>query len=212
MPLNAHASRSCPVTATTPPAPGGLRIGIMGGSFNPPHVGHLTVARTARRRLGLDRLWWLVTPGNPLKSHGELKPLATRLEAVRDLAGRGRMVVTAFEAELGSSYTAETLSYLKARYGGVRFVWVMGADNLATFHHWQNWEEIARMMPFAVVDRPGWRFPALSSPAARTFARYRLPESRAALLPFAKPPAWTFLTTRLSPVSSTELRALGNSS
>lgn len=209
--MTGPTSRSSFVVVKTPPAPDGLRIGVMGGSFNPPHVGHLTVARTARRRLGLDRLWWLVTPGNPLKSRNELQPLADRLAAVEALAGRGRMIVTAFETELQSSYTAETLAFLKARNGGARFVWVMGADNLATFHRWQNWEEIARTMPFAVVDRPGWRFPALSSPAARVLARSRIPESRAALLPFKSPPAWTFLTTRLSPVSSTQLRAKNNS-
>ncbi len=206
----ARAAARCPVTVPTPPAPDGLRIGVMGGSFNPPHVGHLTVARTAIRRCGLDRLWWLVTPGNPLKCHDALQPLATRLDAVKALAADGRMVVTAFEAGLQSSYTAETLAFLKARHARTRFVWVMGADNLATFHRWQNWKEIARMMPLAVVDRPGWRFAALASPAARTLARSRLPEDRAALLPFAEPPAWTFLTTRLSPLSSTELRARGN--
>lgn len=178
----------------------------MGGSFNPPHIGHLTVARTALKRLQLHHLWWLVTPGNPLKSHDGLPPERERMDAAARLARDNRMIMTAFEGDLGSPYTAETLEFLKKRHAGAHFVWVMGADNLATFHRWQRWQDIAATMPFCVVDRPSWRFPALSSPAARALAKSRIPEDRAPLLAVSEPPAWSFLTTRLSPLSSTELR------
>lgn len=191
----------------TPPVLPGQRIGVMGGSFNPPHDGHLVVARTALRRLQLDQVWWLVTPGNPLKVHGGLAPLHERLAACRALADHPAMKITALEADLGTPYTAATLAFLKRRYSAARFVWVMGADNLAGFHRWQHWREIVGGFPIAVVDRPGWRLPALASIAARAFAGKRVPESRAASLPALPPPAWTFLTTRLSPLSSTDLRA-----
>ncbi len=184
----------------------GQRVGIMGGSFNPPHDGHRIVAETAVKRLRLDQLWWVVTPGNPLKNHHGLPPLPQRIDAARRQARSGRMKVTGFEAELATPYTAATLSFLKRRYPGVRFVWVMGADNLSSFHRWQHWRQIARMMPIAVIDRPGYRFKALSSPAAAALAGQRLAEHQAALLPATKPPAWVFLTSRLSPLSSTALR------
>jgi nicotinate-nucleotide adenylyltransferase len=185
----------------------GQRVGVMGGSFDPPHAGHLIVARTALRRLKLDQLWWLVTPGNPLKAHGGLAPLAQRVAACRALAGGDRrMVVTAFEAQLGSAYTAETLAFLRQRLPQVRFVWVMGADNLATFDRWQNWRGIARSMPIAVVDRPGWRFKAMAGPAAQALAVARVPEARAGSLAMRRPPAWMFLTSKLSSLSSSGLR------
>lgn len=191
----------------TPPAAGGQRIGLMGGSFNPPHNAHVMVARTALKRLRLDYVWWLVTPGNPLKSNRDLPPLAQRIAACRAITRQdARIRITGLEAELGSPYTEQTLSFLTQRYPSVGFVWVMGADNLAGFHRWRNWRGIAATLPIAVVDRPGWHLAGLSSPAARALARNRLPEGRAAGLPFARPPAWIFLTTRLSPQSSTELR------
>ena len=184
----------------------GLRVGLMGGSYIPPHEGHLVAAQEAMKRLQLDQLWWSVTPGNPLKHHGELRPLGERMEAVRRLAREPRMKVTGFEAALGSPYTAVTLAFLKRRYPGVRFVWVMGADNLATFHRWQDWREIARLMPIAVADRPGWRLKGLASPAAHALSGRRWPEARGAGLVRARPPAWTFLTSRLVAQSSTEIR------
>lgn len=195
------------IAVKTPLALPGMRIGVMGGSFNPPHAGHVMVAKTALRRLGLDQLWWLVTPGNPLKSHDGLAPLNERLADARALANDSRMVMTAFEDTLQSPYTAETLAFLKTRYRATRFVWVMGADNLAGFHRWQRWRDIAQAMPFAVVDRPGWHLRALSSPAGQKLNPWRLPEARARELPMANAPAWVFLTTRLCPVSSTDLRA-----
>ena len=184
----------------------GQRIGIMGGSFNPPHTGHVRVAETALRRLGLAQVWWVVTPGNPLKSRGALKPLATRMLACRQMARPPHMVVTDFEDALGTPFTAATLGFLMRRHRAVRFVWVMGADNLATFHRWQSWRAIAASIPIVVVDRPGWRLAALASPAARALAQSRLPETRALKLANRQAPAWTFLSTRLSDLSSTVLR------
>jgi nicotinate-nucleotide adenylyltransferase len=191
----------------TPLTSAGQKIGIMGGTFNPSHDGHRIVAETAVKRLGLDRLWWVVTPGNPLKSDNGLPPLCERMNGVRRYAHGPRMKITDFEAELGTPYTAATLAYLKRRHPGVRFVWVMGADNLASFHRWQHWRSIAAAMPIAVVDRPGWRLKALAGPAAAAFARSRQPEAKAYLLALSRAPAWTFLTSRLSPLSSTSLRA-----
>lgn len=187
----------------------GERIGLMGGTFNPPHMGHLVCAQTALRRLQLDRLWWMVTPGNPLKENNNLPPLEQRLAASRALANDPRIVVTGLEARIATAYTFETLRFLKRRFPGVRFVWVMGADNLVGFHRWQHWRGIADLVPIAVVDRPGCRHAALASPAARAFGRSRVSERQAALIPTSTPPAWTFLTTRLSEASSTALRANG---
>lgn len=190
----------------TPVAAPGQRIGVMGGSFNPPHEGHLIAATTALRRLRLDQLWWVVTPGNPLKTHSALPPLSERVAACRELATNPRMHITGFEADLGSPYTSATLAFLKTRYPETPFIWVMGADNLASFHQWQNWRGIAATLPIAVVDRPSWRLRALASPAARALEDYRVRETDAAMLLSAPLPAWVFLTSRLSTQSSTSLR------
>lgn len=184
----------------------GQRVGLLGGSFDPPHAGHLAISATALRRLRLDQLWWLVTPGNPLKPAGMLS-LEERLALCRALVSDPRIRVTAFERQLGTSYSALTARFLRQRLPAVRFVWVMGADNLATFHHWKRWRDIAASLPIAVVDRPGWRLRALASSAARALWRYRVPEAAASRLAFAAPPAWTFLTMKLSPLSSTAIRA-----
>lgn len=189
----------------------GQRIGIMGGSFNPPHAGHRIAAEAAMKRLGLDQLWWLITPGNPLKSRNGLSALDGRMASVRQFAVGPKMKVTSFERELGTSFTAATLAYLKRRHPGVRFVWVMGADNLAFFDRWQHWRSIADLMPIAVVDRPGWRLRGLSSPAALALSRWRIPESEAHGLAARKPPAWVLLTIRLSDLSSTALRSAARS-
>jgi len=178
----------------------------MGGSFNPAHEGHAIGARTALRRLRLDAVWWMVTPANPLKPAAGLPPLAERMASARAFAEGRAMPVTGFEAALGGPFTVATLLYLTQRFPRVRFVWIMGADNLATFHHWRHWRRIARLVPIAVVDRPGWRWKALASPAARWMAGRRLPEEAGSLLPSRTPPAWVFLGTRLSGQSSTALR------
>lgn len=195
------------IAVRPPPAPRGRRVGVMGGSFNPPHAGHVLAAKEALLRLGLDELWWVVTPGNPLKQNNRLPSLADRISAIEQLTNsHPRMRVTGFEAALRSPFTAVTLRFLKRRYPGVKFVWVMGADNLATFDRWQNWRGIAATMPMAVVNRPGYRLKALSSPAAKALAKARLPQSHASRLAMRDPPAWVFLTNRLAHHSSTTLR------
>lgn len=195
------------IRVDTPLVLPGQRVGIMGGTFNPPHDGHRIVAETALKRLNLDQLWWLVTPGNPLKENGRLPSQAERMAQSRNFARSPRIRITGLEAELRTPYTAATLAFLLQRYPSVHFVWVMGADNLAGFDRWQNWQGIAASIPIAVVDRPGWRMKALASRAAKMLAGARIDEADAAALPGMSPPAWTFLTTRLSSLSSTALRA-----
>lgn len=189
-----------------PPHAPGLRIGLHGGSFNPPHAGHRHVGLMALRRLALDRLWWLVTPGNPLKERQGLPPAPERLAAAQALARHPRIVATGFEEEIGSHYTLETVRFLRTRCPEVRFVWIMGADSLASFHRWRGWREIAALVPIAVVDRPGWTLKATASQAAVALARYRWDETDAARLADALPPAWLFLHGPRSALSSTALR------
>lgn len=186
----------------------GNRIGLFGGSFNPPHSGHRLVASTVLKRLGLDQIWWFVTPGNPLKDHANLAPLETRLDRTAALADHPRMKVTAYETVLGTPYTARTIVALRAMRPSVRFVWVMGADNLGSFHRWQDWRQIVGSVPIAIVDRPGASLSVLSSPMAKAFEKYRLPEEEAARLPELEPPVWTFLHAPLDRTSSTGLRNL----
>ncbi|MFC3317863.1 nicotinate-nucleotide adenylyltransferase [Rhizobium rosettiformans] len=185
----------------------GMVVGLFGGSFNPPHQGHLLVAEIALRRLGLDQLWWLVTPGNPLKSRNELAPLAERLEACEALAEDPRIKITAFEKTLGTSYTARTLDFIRARNPHVHFIWIMGADNLAGFHRWQRWQKIATTFPIAVIDRPGSTLAYLSSKTARTFDYARVDEEDAGVLWQKRAPAWTFIHGPRSTLSSTAIRA-----
>ena len=194
-----------------PPVVPGLRVGLFGGSFNPAHEGHLLVAETALRRLELDRIWWMVSPGNPLKDHRNLRPLPERIEQSRALAEDPRIVVTAFEAAHQIRYSADTVRLVKRRCTGTRFVWVMGADSLAGFHRWQDWRAIAGAMPIAVVDRPGSTLAPLSSRAGRALSRYRMPEGEAQRLAFKPPPAWVFLHGPRSRLSSTLLRATASS-
>ncbi|MFN3507583.1 MAG: nicotinate-nucleotide adenylyltransferase [Allorhizobium sp.] len=190
-----------------PHAERGMVIGLFGGSFNPPHQGHLLVAEIALRRLGLDQLWWLVTPGNPLKSQKELAPLAERLAACETLAVDPRIKVTAFEKTLGTSYTAKTLEFIRARNPHVHFIWIMGADNLAGFHRWQRWQKIASTFPVAVIDRPGSTLAYLSSKMARTFDYARIDEEDAGVLWQKRAPAWTFIHGPRSTLSSSAIRA-----
>ena len=195
-----------------PHAERGMVIGLFGGSFTPPHQGHLLVAEIALRRLGLDQLWWLVTPGNPLKSQKELAPLAERLAACETLAVDPRIKVTAFEKTLGTSYTAKTLEFIRARNPHVHFIWIMGADNLAGFHRWQRWQKIASTFPVAVIDRPGSTLAYLSSKMARTFDYARIDEEDAGVLWQKRAPAWTFIHGPRSTLSSSALRAAANRS
>nr|WP_267875973.1 nicotinate-nucleotide adenylyltransferase [Microvirga alba] len=184
----------------------GMRIGLYGGSFNPAHDGHRHVSLMALKRLGLDRIWWVITPGNPLKDPGELAATATRVAEAKRIASHPCIDVTTFEEAIGARYTVDTLSYLKRRYPGVRFVWIMGADNLASFHRWRGWRHIARLMPMAVIDRPGWTLKATRSRSATALASSRLNEGEARALAGLKPPAWVFLHGPRSHLSSTELR------
>jgi nicotinate-nucleotide adenylyltransferase len=159
------------------------------------------------KRLALDRVWWLVTPGNPLKDTRGLAPLAERIVAAKALARHPRIVVTGLEAQIGTRYTYETIAYLRRHCPGVRFVWIMGADNLRSFHRWQKWRGIAAMVPIAVVDRLGPSLYASGSAAGQALAHARIPEAAAKSLPDRKPPAWTYLHGLKSPLSSTALRA-----
>jgi nicotinate-nucleotide adenylyltransferase len=184
-----------------------MRIGLFGGSFDPPHEGHVLVSRVALTRLGLDRLWWLVTPGNPLKDAKELPSLEARIAACRELAIDPRIVVTGVEAQIRTRFTYDTLRYLRLRCPGVRFVWIMGADNLLHFHRWRHWREIARLVPIAVIDRPGATWSSAGAKAAHAFAKWRLPEKDARLLAGMRPPAFVYLHDRRAFQSSTALRA-----
>jgi nicotinate-nucleotide adenylyltransferase len=185
----------------------GMKVGLFGGSFNPPHDGHRLVAEIALRTLGLDQLWWMVTPGNPLKSKRALAPLAERIALSEALFPNPKLRVTAFEKSLGSSYTAQVLAHVKARNRGVDFVWIMGADNLRTFHLWQNWHAIAETFPIAVIDRPGSTLSFLSSKMARTYDFARVDEHDAGLLARMPAPAWTFIHGPRSTLSSTQIRS-----
>ncbi len=183
-----------------------MRIGLFGGSFNPPHAAHRLISLTALKRMNLDQVWWLVSPGNPLKDRWDLAPLAERVYLARQAAAHPRIKVTAFEAGIGTAYTARTLRYLRRRFPTAHFVWLMGADNLANFHRWNEWRAIFEAVPVAVGDRPAWRSSALASRAAHAFAFARRPEREARLLPLLDPPAWCYMSGPLSSLSSTALR------
>jgi nicotinate-nucleotide adenylyltransferase len=189
-----------------PPHAPGMRIGLFGGSFNPAHQGHLAVSRAALRRLRLDRLWWLVSPGNPLKDTKGLPPLAERIAAATSLARHPRIVVTGLEAAIGARYTCETIRFLVRRCPGVRFVWIMGADNLLQFDQWRDWDDIARMVPIAVVDRPGATLKTMSAKTAQRFASARIDESDATRFALVPPPAIIYLHGPRIALSSTALR------
>ena len=183
-----------------------LSIGLLGGSFDPPHVGHVHITQEALKRFGLDRVWWLVSPGNPLKARGPA-PLAQRLAAARALMRHPRVTVTDIEARLGTRYTAQTLRALRARAHGVRFVWLMGADNLAQFHLWQDWRQIMDSVPVGVLARPGDRISARTSVAARVYPQARVPAGASHGLARATAPAWCFVNIPMLDISSTALRA-----
>jgi nicotinate-nucleotide adenylyltransferase len=196
------------VCPSGPAALPGPRIGLLGGSFDPPHAGHVHITRWALKAFRLDRVWWLVSPGNPLKRDAPAD-MDRRVAAALNIVTHPRVDVTDIEARLGTRYTAETLEALQARYSGVRFVWLMGADNLAGFHRWERWEEIMARVPLGVLARPGEQLRAGLSPTARRYTRWRLPAWQAARLALTDPPCWTLLSGRMLDLSSSELRALG---
>lgn len=186
----------------------GQVIGLLGGSFDPPHAGHLHISIEALRRFGLDRVWWLVSPGNPLKARGPA-PMAQRMAAAGALVDHPRIKVSDFEAQAGTRYTAETLARLQAARPGVQFVWLMGADNLAQLDQWQDWREIMGRVPVGVLARPGQRISARMSKAARIYRASRLKAHQSALLGQSEAPAWCFVNVPMIAISSTKLRANG---
>jgi nicotinate-nucleotide adenylyltransferase len=194
------------VFAALPPFGDGQRIGLYGGSFNPAHAGHRHVSLAALPLLGLDSVWWLVTPANPLKDKRGLAPIAERAAGAAAVAAHPRIAVSCAEQAFGTVYTADFIHILRQRAGTARFVWLMGGDNLASFHRWDRWRDIAASGPIAVFNRPGSLAAALSAPAARALAPYRVDPAAARDLADRNPPAWTYLVGPRTPASSTALR------
>ncbi|MGI3170359.1 nicotinate-nucleotide adenylyltransferase [Pseudooceanicola sp. C21-150M6] len=192
-----------------PKAPPGQVIGLLGGSFDPAHEGHAHITLEAMRRFGLTHVWWLVTPGNPLKAR-QPAALETRIARARTVMDHPRVTITDIEAQLGTRYTAETLRRLKALYPGVHFVWLMGADNLVQFDQWQDWRWIMETFPVGVLARPGDRISARISKAARIYRRFRIPGNGSILLGRATAPAWCFVNVPMVSISSTVLRNRGD--
>lgn len=182
-------------------------VGLLGGSFNPAHDGHVHISRLAIKRLGLDQVWWLVSPQNPLKAKDDMAPLAERLAGARSLVeGEAGIVATALEADLGTRYTADTLVALQTAFPDVKFVWLIGADNLAQMHRWRDWQAIFATVPIAVFPRAPYSLGALGSRAARLFKGARVPETQARRLAALSPPAWVYLTAPLHGESATRIR------
>ena len=186
----------------------GQTIGLLGGSFDPPHSGHVHITKHALTRFALDRVWWLVSPGNPLKSEGPAS-LSRRLTAARDLATLSDVFVTDIEAKLGIRHTALTISALKSLYPGVRFVWLMGADNLASFHKWERWQDIMHTVSVGVVARPGTRTAARHARAATIYRSAQLRGRDSRLLKEKQVPCWCFVNLPMVNLSSTEIRQRG---
>ncbi|SFR46360.1 nicotinate-nucleotide adenylyltransferase [Yoonia tamlensis] len=191
-----------------PTAKPGQVIGLLGGSFDPPHAGHVHITKAALKRFGLDQVWWLVSPGNPLKLNGPA-PLGARIQASRAMMQHPRVRVTGIEAQLGTRYTAQTLRALQRRYAGVRFVWLMGADNLAQFHLWQDWRWIIDNVPIGVIARPGDRIAARMSKTAKVYAQAKLPSRASHIIGRLPAPVWSFVNVPMSDASSTAIRARG---
>ncbi|WP_420003694.1 nicotinate-nucleotide adenylyltransferase [Arenibacterium sp. LLYu02] len=187
----------------------GMIVGLLGGSFDPPHQGHVQISLAALKRFGLDQLWWLVSPGNPLKVNPPAA-MARRVAAARAMMDHPKVHISDIEARLGTRYTAETLRALRKAYPHVRFVWLMGADNLAHFHRWKDWQDILNTVPVGVLARPGERISARLSPAARIYRSARLAPSDSQLLARSDAPKWCFLNVPMSHASSTEIRKRGD--
>ncbi|UWQ15438.1 nicotinate-nucleotide adenylyltransferase [Aliiroseovarius sp. M344] len=192
-----------------PYARSGQVIGLLGGSFDPAHRGHVHITREALKRFGLDRVWWLVTPGNPLKANGPA-PIDLRVQHARQMMQHPRVTVTDIETKTGTRYTAETLQAIQGLYPGVQFIWLMGADNLADFHRWERWEWIMENVPVGVIARPGDRVAARMSPAAERFQHAKIPGRSARLLARAVAPAWSLINVPMVDISSSQIRARGD--
>lgn len=189
-----------------PYVPPGQVVGLLGGSFDPAHSGHARITREALKRFGLDRVWWLVSPGNPLKVHGPA-PMAQRIEQAKRTIQHPKLYISDFEVRVGTRYTAQTLRALITAKPQVRFVWLMGADNLVQFHHWQDWRWIMETVPVGVLARPGDRMAARNSIAARVYRHAELPAHHSRLLGRAAAPAWSFVNIPMSDASSSKIRA-----
>ncbi|WP_417316768.1 nicotinate-nucleotide adenylyltransferase [Emcibacter sp.] len=184
----------------------GMTIGLLGGSFNPAHEAHREISLAALKRLGLDHVWWLVSPQNPLKGTDDMAALDQRVKKAQQVADHPRITVMDLERRMNTNYTADTIRILVTRFPNTQFIWLMGADNLAQFSKWQQWEEIANLVPFAIFDRPGYSMSAIASKAGQKFRRQRLGETHASLLPRMKPPVWVFCHGRKNPMSATAIR------
>lgn len=191
-----------------PAARPGQAIGLLGGSFDPPHEGHLHISKEALKRFGLHGVWWLVSPGNPLKVRGPA-PLDRRMTAAQSLVDDPRIQVTDIEAQIGTRYTAQTISAMQKLYPRTHFVWLMGADNLAQFHRWDNWQQIIERVPLGVLARPGGRIPARTSKAAQLYRSYRVRKRDAFGLAYQEAPAWSFVNVPMRDDSSSAIRARG---
>lgn len=192
-----------------PYARAGQAIGLLGGSFDPAHAGHVHITQEALRRFGLDRVWWLVSPGNLLKANGPA-PMARRMAMAKSVMQHPKVTVTDVEAHLGTRATADTLMAMRKVYPGVRFVWLMGADNLAQFHHWHNWRSIMTSVPVGVLARPGDRISARTSVAAQIYSHCRISGQASHLLARSDPPAWCFVNVPMVDHSSTAIRNRGD--
>lgn len=195
-------------SAGLPLAMPGQKIGLLGGSFDPPHRGHVHISRQALRRFGLDQVWWLVSPGNPLKKDGPAD-FERRMNACRDLAKHPRIRVSDFEMRHGTRFTADTIALLQGKFPRLNFVWLMGADNLVQLHEWNRWQEIMQRVPVGVFARPDNVVKAGLSRASRTYAGARLPQSQSGVLGNSTPPCWCLVTGPTVDVSSTEIRNRG---
>ena len=185
----------------------GLKVGLLGGSFNPAHEGHRWISLVALRRLGLHQVWWLVSPQNPLKPKSGMAPLAARMASARAVADHPAIVISDLEARLGSRYTIDTLHALRRRAPATHFVFLMGADNFIALPRWRDWTGIMESVPIAVIARPGYSLKARLSQPARHYAHRQLAQTDARLLAQTPPPAWVFLEDRPTPISSTAIRA-----
>jgi nicotinate-nucleotide adenylyltransferase len=186
-----------------------MRIGILGGSFDPAHQGHALITREALRHFDLDQVWWMISPGNPLKREGPA-PMTQRIAQAAQVMRDPRVVITDVEAQLGTRFTADTLARLQALYTGVHFVWLMGADNLVQFDRWDHWRDIMERVPVGVLARPGWRMRGRTARAARIYAQAELPARFSHALANAPLPAWSFVNIPMSPLSSSAIRAQGD--
>tara|TARA_B100001121_G_scaffold300051_1_gene309503 strand:+ start:417 stop:1046 length:630 start_codon:yes stop_codon:yes gene_type:complete len=182
------------------------RIGLLGGSFNPAHDGHLSISKFALQRLGLNQIWWIISPRNPLKKYDLLYDFEDRLFSARKIINTNKISISKLELNAQIKYTIGTLEYLKARYPGAKFVWIMGADNLNQFHLWREWEKIMRLTPIAIIDRPSSSLNVTSSLFANKYRAYRVDEADSNNLIYYKKPAWVFMHTKLNYQSSSQLR------